>query len=97
MVYLDMKLTQPEQGKFTLRYQDSDFPLTTKNKMKSLGHPLIWYDAVPDWVKSNNSRNDLLDVMVNHITTMMKHYKGKMNSWVVVNEAYVDFKGYFLQ
>jgi len=95
MVYLDMKLTQPEQDKFTLKYQDSDFQLTTKNKMKSLGHPLIWYDAVPDWVKSNNSRDDLLNVMVNHITKMMKHYKGKMNSWVVVNEAYVDSRDIF--
>lgn len=96
MVYLDMKLTQPNQSEFTLKDQDSDFSLTQKFGMKSLGHPLIWFDALPDWVKSNNfSRDDLIGVMVNHITSMMKHYKGKMNSWVVVNEAYIDSRDIF--
>ena len=90
MVYLDMTLTEPKQNQFTLRDQDSDFSLTQTYQMKSLGHPLIWFDAVPGWVKNGKfSRDELIGVMNNHIITMMNHYKGKMNSWVVVNEAYV--------
>lgn len=91
MVYLDMKFTQPKQNEFIFHFPDIDTSFAIKNNMKSLGHPLIWYDAVPDWVKNGNfSRNELISIMVDHITMIMEHYKGKMDAWVVVNEAYVQ-------
>ncbi len=89
-IYLDMKLTQPQQGKFDFRSPDNDIPIAIKAKMKIMGHPLIWYDAVPDWLKSGNfSKDDTTNIMTDHIVTVMGRYTGKVSAWIVVNEAYV--------
>jgi endo-1,4-beta-xylanase len=90
MMYLGMELTQPKRGEFNFDFRDYDMPYATKSDMKILGHPLIWYNGVPVWLKSGKfSRNELIDIMITHITTVMNHYKGRMNAWIVVNEAYV--------
>ena len=93
LLYLDMTLTQPEQGKFDFGAKDNDIPFAIDANMKIVGHPLVWFDAVPDWVKAGKfTKDDLIDIMVSHITTMMTRYKGKVKAWVVVNEAYVSPK-----
>ncbi len=50
------------------------------------GHCLIWWNALPTWfgpyVNSANARQ----VLVNHITTVVKHFSGRVYCWDVVNE-----------
>jgi endo-1,4-beta-xylanase len=89
MNYWDMGEAQPKQGEFDFSPLDNDIPICIKNGMKVLVHPLVWYSVVPDWVKSGNfSRNELTNIMVKYIQTVVSRYKGKVNAWVVVNEAY---------
>ena len=51
------------------------------------GHTLIWYKALPDWfsgtVDATNGRSFLTD----HVHTVVSHYRGRVQSWDVVNEA----------
>nr|WP_219336128.1 endo-1,4-beta-xylanase [Chroococcidiopsis thermalis] len=51
------------------------------------GHTLVWHEALPTWfVKTINSHN-ARQLLLEHITTVVKHYAGNIHSWDVVNEA----------
>jgi endo-1,4-beta-xylanase len=51
------------------------------------GHTLVWHEALPTWfVKTINSQN-ARQLLLEHITTVVKHYAGNIHSWDVVNEA----------
>jgi endo-1,4-beta-xylanase len=57
------------------------------HQMKFRGHPLVWYQSLPKWFDSYVTPQNAKDLMLNHVTTVVTRYKGKMHSWDVVNEA----------
>jgi len=86
---------QPFEGKFDLTLPDQFVKFGEKNKMKIIGHNLVWHSQTPAWFfvdKSGNqvSKEVLIQRMHNHITTLVSRYKGKVNGWDVVNEALED-------
>ncbi|MBC6111862.1 endo-1,4-beta-xylanase [Pedobacter fastidiosus] len=55
------------------------------------GHTLNWYADVPVWVKNfKGSAQDWENLLKTHIQTIVSHFKGKVASWDVVNEAFED-------
>ncbi|MBZ0290768.1 MAG: endo-1,4-beta-xylanase, partial [Anaerolineae bacterium] len=50
-----------------------------------------WYQCVPDWlVEGAFSREEAIQVMRDHIFTLVGRYKGRIHSWDVVNEVFRD-------
>jgi endo-1,4-beta-xylanase len=57
------------------------------HQMKFRGHPLVWYQSLPKWFDSYVTAQNAKDLMLNHTSTVVTRYKGKVHSWDVVNEA----------
>jgi endo-1,4-beta-xylanase len=81
---------RPDGYDFTLADKYVEFGL--KNHMFIVGHNLCWHSQTPAWVfkdeKGNPlTRDALLQRLHDHIQTVVGRYKGKIDSWDVVNEA----------
>lgn len=81
---------QPDKYDFTLADQYVDFGV--KHHMWVVGHNLVWHNQVPAWVFRDDkgnllTRDALLQRMHDHIATVVGRYKGRIQSWDVVNEA----------
>jgi endo-1,4-beta-xylanase len=50
------------------------------------GHTLVWHSQTPAWM-TEGSAEQVRTTMVNYINTVLGHFKGKIHSWDVVNEA----------
>lgn len=55
--------------------------------IKVRGHNLCWHSQLPSWFNSYATPENAHQLLVDHITTVVSHYKGKLHSWDVVNEA----------
>lgn len=78
---------EPEQNKFNFEMSDKYVALGEKNNMYIIGHTLVWHSQLADWVEKINDSAALASSIENHITTIVSKYKGRINSWDVVNEA----------
>ncbi|MFI2713319.1 endo-1,4-beta-xylanase [Micromonospora sp. NPDC018662] len=84
--------TEPSQGQFNYTSADRIVAHAQANGMRVRGHALAWHSQQPGWAQ-NLSGTALRNAMVNHITQVATHYKGKIYAWDVVNEAYADSGG----
>lgn len=50
------------------------------------GHNLCWNTENPAWVARALTKSNAKNILRDHIQTVMTRYKGKMDSWDVVNE-----------
>ncbi|MEU4577861.1 endo-1,4-beta-xylanase [Nonomuraea sp. NPDC023979] len=87
----EMKIdaTEPQRGQFNFTQGDRVYNWAVQNGKRVRGHTLAWHSQQPQWMQ-NLSGSTLRQAMINHINGVMAHYKGKIYSWDVVNEAYAD-------
>jgi endo-1,4-beta-xylanase len=84
----------PKPNEYNFEPADRYVAFGEKHKMHIIGHTLVWFDQMPDWVFREKSgkplnREALLERMKEHIFTVMGRYKGRIHGWDVVNEAIV--------
>ncbi|BAE65766.1 unnamed protein product [Aspergillus oryzae RIB40] len=87
--------TEPSQNEFSFTNGDVIADLADANDQKLRCHNLVWHQQLPNWVSSGSWTNETLTaVLQNHITNVVKHYKGRCYAWDVVNEALADDGSY---
>jgi endo-1,4-beta-xylanase len=79
--------TEPSQNSFTFGAGDQIVNFATSHGQRVRGHALAWHSQQPPWV-AGLSGTALRNAMLNHVTTVATHYRGKVFSWDVVNEAF---------
>ncbi len=85
-------LVHPQPGKYDFTVPDQYVAFGQKHHMFIVGHNLVWHNQVPAWVFHDDkgnllTRDALLARMRDHIHTVVGRYKGRIQSWDVVNEA----------
>ncbi len=80
----------PEKDKFDFEMTDKYVAFGEKHKMFIHGHTLLWHSQLAPWIAQIKDSTAMADAMTNHINTIVGKYKGRINSWDVVNEALND-------
>ena len=79
---------QPSPNYFNFTVSDKYVDFGTKNKMHIVGHALVWHSQLADFIQNIESKAEMTKHFENHIYTLVSRYKGKINAWDVVNEAF---------
>ncbi|MFD9357282.1 lectin [Streptomyces sp. NPDC060031] len=82
--------TEPSRNTFTYGGADQIVNHALDKGMKVRGHTLVWHAQLPGWVQNLSSATEVRSAMNNHIANVTGHYRGKVYSWDVVNEAFAD-------
>lgn len=86
---------QPERGQFDFSKADQIVDFAEEHGMVVKGHALVWHIQNPKWLEETNwSKEELSDILEEHIKTVVSHYKGRVIYWDVVNEAFDDNGGF---
>ncbi|PMB19036.1 endo-1,4-beta-xylanase [Fischerella thermalis] len=78
---------RPHPKKFDFTKSDWLAQFAQRHGMFFRGHTLVWHQALPVWFQEVANRKNAESLLLEHITTVTKHYGGKIHSWDVVNEA----------
>lgn len=77
----------PQKDKYDFALTDKFVAYGKKNKMYIHGHTLIWHSQLAPWMAQIKDSTEMKAFMKDHITTIVSKYKGRIDSWDVVNEA----------
>lgn len=89
----------PQENVYNWTDADKFVEYGTERGMAVIGHTLIWHSQLSPWFPYDSEGNYvtpevLKQRMRDHITTVMKRYKGKIKGWDVVNEAIMEDGSY---
>ena len=79
-----------KSGKMEKFYDDVLF-WADKNNIRIKGHPLMWHEAMPDWIRSYKNLDELDMLIKNHMKRLIETYP-QINDWDVYNEPIGPFK-----
>ncbi|MCL1965023.1 MAG: endo-1,4-beta-xylanase [Firmicutes bacterium] len=86
---------QPAKGNFTFGAADAMLETALAAGFKIHGHTLAWHQQSPAWLNQDDSGNPLPRAeaeqnLTGHVQGVAGHYRGKLLSWDVLNEAMSD-------
>lgn len=77
----------PEWGRYDFDMPDKLVEYGKKNNISINAHTLIWHSQMPAFARRMQSVDSFRTFFNEHIKTVAGRYKGKVQSWDVVNEA----------
>jgi endo-1,4-beta-xylanase len=86
---------QQMKGKFSFDAADAIVDRVLASGMKMHGHTLVWHSQSPGWINyAGIKRDEAIENLETHVKTVAEHFKGRVVSWDVVNEAMSDNPSY---
>ncbi|MFF9853073.1 endo-1,4-beta-xylanase [Streptomyces litmocidini] len=81
--------TEPRRGVFDFTAAEEVMTFAKEHHQKVRGHTLVWHNQLPAWLTQGTwTAAELRAVLKNHIQTEVRHFKGRVIHWDVVNEAF---------
>lgn len=78
----------PERDTYNFTKPDAMVAFAKANDMQVRGHTLLYHLSMPRWLSEGHfTRNELMDILREHVYTVVGHYRGQIRTWDVVNEA----------
>ena len=89
------EVIHPQEGVYDFTLADQFVDKARAAGLKVLGHCLIWHSQCAPWFHYDEQGNlvspeVLKKRMREHITTIVSHFKGRIEAWDVVNEGFED-------
>lgn len=99
---MKMEAIHPREDHYFWKDADSIVNFAQTHGLKVRGHNLCWHEQVPNWIFTDKSgqlvsKDVLFQRLKDHITTVVKRYKGKIYAWDVVNEVIGDADDEFIR
>jgi len=82
---------RPAQDQYAFADADAIVEFAEAHDMLVRGHALVWHNQLPGWlVERDWTREELMEILRDHIMTVVGRYRGRIAVWDVVNEAVAD-------
>ncbi len=92
---MKMDALHPAQDSFNFTDADNLVNFASNNGLSMHGHVLVWHSQTASWMRSfSGDKQAWIEMMENHVTTIATHFAGRLKSWDVVNEAFLDDGNY---
>ncbi|WP_328873292.1 endo-1,4-beta-xylanase [Streptomyces sp. NBC_00287] len=80
---------EPTRGTFNWAEADQIVNFAEANGQQVRGHTLVWHSQNPSWLTNGTwTTAELRQLMTDHIATEVGRYKGRLETWDVVNEPF---------
>jgi GH35 family endo-1,4-beta-xylanase/enterochelin esterase-like enzyme len=80
----------PADAEWRFERSDALVEWAVASNLSIHGHTLVWHSQTNDWFFEGGDKDVIRQRMKDHIHTLVSRYKGKIQSWDVVNEAIND-------
>ena len=78
---------RPQPDIYDFKDGDLLYEFSKSHGMPYRGHALVWHGGLPKWFGGVVNAGNARTMMEQHISTVVRHYAGKMHSWDVINEV----------
>jgi endo-1,4-beta-xylanase len=78
---------RPAPDRFDFTEADRMMRFADLNGQRVRGHNLCWHEALPAWFQATATKENAKQLLVDHIQAVAGHFRGRLQSWDVVNEA----------
>jgi endo-1,4-beta-xylanase len=88
----------PTKGNYVFTQADQIVEWAQENSINVVGHTLVWHSQSPLWLTNSApgqvlTRAEARQNMQDYINAVAGHFKGKIHTWDVVNEAFTTGVG----
>lgn len=89
------EVVEPERGRYDWSAADELVRFARAHGQQVRGHTLLWHNQLPAWLTEGVAdgsidAKELRKILREHITAEVKHFKGKIYQWDVVNEVFEE-------